>query len=482
MNAALVFYGEFIVRTTKKFLALALCAAISANLFAAELSITEDQKSEAAKEKSGQNGGQSQETGFVLQLQNALNSGSMDAALALFDNMPESLKGNGELQKLRASLLISAGRHADAQKIIAELEQKNSGDLEIKEMKMVLAKASGNVAAKSAAIKEIIALDPTNPSANVELGQEKVLRKKYKEARGFYMTALKGDQNNQDALFGYGQTSYYMNKIDDARKAFDKILRLDPNSAVAYAYIGKLYAEDENYKLAEENIVKAIELNPGAYDYYMDWGTYSRMRGKFKQAEEAWSKAIKIDPSYFLAYAYRAGLFDEQNMYAKALDDYRMVIKTNPKYFYAYEALGILAWHEEKYEEARASFEKAFSYYPQSVSYPLMIAACMYKSNRAFEVKPFLQKVMKTYSDRESLEYLMIRLYHDLGPGNAENLILQKIDKEDNSTKKGKMTFYMALYDEIKGHEETARKIYNEVAALQSPMFFEFRLAEWKVK
>lgn len=470
------------MKTIKTLLALALCASLAGHIFAADLSITEDEKQNAKASSEQNKAAPSDEAGFALQLQAALQTGSLENAIALFDSMPSSLASNADLQKLRASLLISAGKTAEAQKVILDLEQKNSSDIEIKEMKMLLAKASKNSAAKSAAIKEILALDPTNPSANVELGGERVLKKKYKEARGYYMTALKGDENNQDALFGYGQTSYYMNKIEDAKKAFDKILRIDPNSAIAYAYKGKLYAEDENYKLAEESVVKAIELDPTSYDFYMDWGTYSRMRGKFKQAEEAWTRATKINPDYFLAYAYRAGLYDEQNMYAKALDDYRMVIKTNPKYYFAYEALGILAWHEGNFAEARASFEKAFSYYPQNISYPLIIAACMYKDKRAFEVKPFLQKVMKNYGDHESLEYLMLRLYHDLGPSNAENLITQKIIKEDNSTKKGKMSFYMALYDEIKGREELAKKMYNEVAALQSPMFFEFRLAEWKVR
>ncbi len=466
------------MKTIKTFLALALCASLAGNIFAADVKINEDQKKAAEQNKKAP----SEEAGFALQLQAALQAGSLENAIALFDSMPASLASNADLQKLRASLLISAGKTSDAQKVIAELEQKNSSDIEIKEMKIVLAKASNNASAKSAAIKEILALDPTNPSANVELGGERVLKKKYKEARNYYMTALKGDENNQDALFGYGQTSYYMNKIEDAKKAFDKILRIDPTNAIAYAYKGKLYAEDENYKLAEENIVKAIELDPTSYDFYMDWGTYSRMRGKFKQAEEAWTRATQINPDYFLAYAYRAGLYDEQNMHAKALDDYRMVIKTNPKYYFAYEALGILAWHEGNFAEARASFEKAFSYYPQNISYPLIIAACMYKDKKGFEVKPFLQKVMKNYGDHDSLEYLMLRLYHDLGPSNAENLITQKIIKEDNSTKKGKMSYYMGLYDEIKGREELAKKMYNEVAALQSPMFFEFRLAEWRVK
>ena len=470
------------MKFTKTLIALALCSSLAGHIFAADLSITEDKKEaqKAADQKNKK--APSEEAGFALQLQAALQEGTLENAIALFDSMPASLASNADLQKLRASLLISAGKTAEAQKVISELEQKNSSDIELKEMKIILAKASNNSSAKSAALKELLALDPNNPSANIELGEEKVLKKKYKEARTYYMTALKGDENNQEALFGYGQTSYYLNKIEDAKKAFDKILRLDPNSAIAYAYIGKLYAEDENYKLAEENILKAIELDPKAYDYYMDLGSYSRFRGKFKQAEEAWTRAIQIKPDYFLAYAYRGGLYDEQNKYAQALDDYRMVIKTNPKYFYAYESLGILAWHEGNYAEARASFEKAFSYYPQNISYPLIIAACMYKDKRAFEVKPFLQKVMKSYGDHESLEYLMLRLYHDLGPSNAENLITQKIIKEDNSTKKGKMSFYMALYDEIKGRDELAKKMYNEIAALQSPMFFEFRLAEWKVK
>ena len=421
------------MKMIKMLFAAAICASLAGSLFAADVSITESQKKEAEKSQKAPAG----EAGFALQLQAALQTGSLENAIALFDSMPASLSSNQDLQKLRASLLISAGKTAEAQKAIAELEKNNSSDIEVKEMKMLLAKASKNSSAK---------------------------------------------ENNQDALFGYGQTSYYMNKLDDSRKAFNKILKLDPNSAIAYAYIGKLYAEDENYKLAEENILKAIQLDPTAYDFYMDLGTYSRMRGKYDQAEKAWTAAIKIDPNYFLAYAHRAGLYDEQNLYAKALDDYRMVIKTNPKYYFAYESLGILAWHEEKYAEARASFEKAYSYYPQNISYPLIIAACMYKDKKAFEVKPFLQKAMKNYGEHDSLEYLMLRLYHDLGPSNAENLIAQKIIKEDNTTKKGKMSFYMGLYDEIKGHDELAKKMYNEVAALQSPMFFEFRLAEWKVK
>ena len=156
------------MKCARFFSAAAICLFLGGTLSAAELSITEEQRQEEAKSSAAP----SNEADFAKNLQAALQNGSLEDALALFDGIPASLASNADLQKLRASLLISAGRHADAQKLLADLEQKNSGDIEIKEMKMILAKASGNAGAKSAAIKEIIAIDPTNPSANIALGEE----------------------------------------------------------------------------------------------------------------------------------------------------------------------------------------------------------------------------------------------------------------------------------------------------------------------
>lgn len=458
------------------FLASLLCAFPN---FAADVSITENRHTQSAATDSPA-------VAFVRSLSAVLQGGSAEQAADLFQTMPAELKNDFDLQKLHASLLISAARYDDAKKLISELEQKNASDIEIKELKMMLAKVTGNGSAKSAALKEIVALDPNNPSANTELGQEQVLKHKYKPAKNYYAKALKGDPNNLDALFGYGQTSYYLNEIETAKKTFNKMVELDPQNAQAYAYIGKLYAEDENYLRAEESVLHAIALDGSNYDFYMDLGTYQRFRGKFKDAEKAWTNAIQINPDYFLAYAYRAGLYDEQNLYDNALEDYRMVIKTNPQYYFAYESVGMLAWRIGNYDEARMAFEKAYSYNKKNVSYPLMIAACYYKAvkqpNQAVQVKPFLAKAMKDFPDHDSLDYLMLRLYHDLGPGNAENLVSRKIQSESNGTKKGKMTFYLALFDEIMGRDELSKKMYSEVASLQSPMFFEFRLAEWKVK
>ena len=200
-----------------------------------------------------------------------------------------------------------------------------------------------------------------------------------------------------------------------------------------------------------KKILVYIENNNSVSDELA--GKSQELAGKFDDAEKAWTKAISINPDYFLAYAYRAGLYDEQNKFDKALKDYRKVVETNPKYYFAYEALGILAWHEGNWDEARASFEKAYSYNKENVSYPLMIFACWNKAGNYQKGKIFLETVMKGMSDKTTLAFQMIRMYHDMGPGNAETDIALKIQKEDKTTVRGKMLYYFALYYELKNKD-----------------------------
>lgn len=456
--------------------AFALMISMTAGLFAAEV---KSQK-EPAKPQAPSN----PKVVFVQNLQNFLDSGDLDKAIASFDSLAGKDAEDSGLMLIKASLLISASRTAEASALLDVLENKDPSNIEVLEMKIMVAKAGGDkyVSAKKAAINKVLALDPNNATANIELAQEQVLNHKYKFARNYYKKALISAPTDPNALFGMGQTSYYLNDIEEARIAFKKMLFLNPNEAIAYQYLGKLEAEDENYKKALDYINKAIEIENDNYEFYMDLGNYSRYTGKFADAEKAWSKAISINPDYFLAYTYRAGLYDEQNKFELALKDYRKVVETNPKYYFAYEAQGILAWHEKNYDEARAAFETAYSYNKENISYPLIIAACYIKTGKLQQAKLFLEKVMKGMADKQTVEFAMVRLYHDQGPGNAENDLAIKIPKIDKTNPRGKMLYYFALYYELKGVNTLAAKYYTEVKNMQSPMFFEYRLAEWSLE
>lgn len=417
---------------------------------------------------------------FANKLQKELSANNLKGAIALFDKMPASLKEDAELQTLLCALYYSDGQYDKAIANAEEILQKDGKNIDALELISMANHAKGDRKAYQATAQRILAVDPYNPSVNVQQGQDYAMSKKYKLARTSYAKALKGDSKNEDALFGYAQMSYYLNDVKSSKETFEKLVEQNPQSSISYAYLGKLSAEEQNYLRAESLVKKAISIEPLNYDYYMDLGNYLRSQGKYDAAATAWNKAVELDPSYFLAYAYLAGIYDERDMFDKALENYHMVIKTNPKYFYAYEETAILEYHAGNYQNAITYFNKAYEY-SQSLSYKLMIAACFYKMKKPLDAKNVLAPVLKTL-DRESLDYQMTRFYSDNYNRNAEVALVQRIDKEENSQKKGKMQFYMGLYYEVMGGEAGAADYYAKVASMQAPMFFEYRIAEWGMK
>lgn len=154
-----------------------------------------------------------------------------------------------------------------------------------------------------------------------------------------------------------------------------------------------------------------------------------------------------------------------------------MVIKTNPDYFYAYESIGILAIHEKNWKLARESFMKCYDYNKDNISYPLMVTYCYYMEKDSFNAKKYSDSVLRKL-DRSTIDYQILRVYHDLA---GEMPLPQKIAALTNGNKKGKMYFYLGLLYDMMGGTEASNKYFMEVVKLNSPQFFEYRIAEWKM-
>ncbi len=414
---------------------------------------------------------------FIYSLQEALENGTIQDALSLFDSIPQEESDDFDLQFLKAALLVSATEYNSAKTICNNLLTREPENTDVIELAATIAKAQGNTAERNKQLKVLLGLDAYNPAANIALAEDAFSKKNYKQSRQYYQKALVREPKNQDALFGVGQTSYYLEDDKRATSTFKQILKDDPYYAPAYSYLGKLAAADNEFKVASDYIKKAIALEPDNYDYVMDYGMYERDLGHYAEAEKAWTKAIQIQPDYFLAYAYRAGLLDEQDRFSDALRDYNMVVKLKPEYYYAYESIGVLAIHEKKWKTAREAFQKCFSYNANNISYPLMITYCYYMEGNSAMAKSFSDSVLRKL-DRSSIDYAMLRVYHDLA---GEMPLPQKISHLSSRNQQGKMYFYLGLLYDMIGGSEASREYFTKVVAMNSPMFFEYRIAEWSV-
>lgn len=417
---------------------------------------------------------------FVQNLQNELESGSIENAIALFGQMPAELADNEDLQVLLASLYISNGEYKNAINAANVVLDKDSSNLEAMELIAMASRAAGDKAKYNEVNKKILTKDPYNASANIMQAEDYSLAKKYKLSREAYKKVLKSDPKNEDAMYGVAMTSYYLDDLDIAQYYCEQILSQNSNDVQALAFMGKLYAENNSNAKACEYMEKALEVGGDNYDYLLELGLYYKRRNLVAKSIEVTQKAVNMNPDYFLGYAYLAGMYDEMEDFDNALYNYNKVIQTNPQYYFAYEEAAILEYHAKNYDQAIKYFKKA-NEYSKSYSYQMMIAACYLQKKDSFNAKKVLAEIMKPL-DRESLEYNIARFFSESYNRNAEASITQKISKEDNSNKKGKMLFYMGLYYEINGFEDYAKEYYAKVAKMQAPMFFEYRIAEWGIK
>lgn len=415
---------------------------------------------------------------FVRHLKEQLSGGDINAALSSFDDMPDAIRDDIDIQILHASLLLSSGRNKEAGVLGDKLMAAHSSNTDVLELGATIAAASGDTKKRDDILTKILKTDPLNVSANVQKGGIEAARHKYRPAYNYYKKALEGDSTNTDALFGCGQMAYYNGSLKESEKCFKAILEKDAKNDEALAYMGKLACESENYLRAAKYAKEAIEVNPNGYSHQIDYGRYLRSLGRYDEAAAAWTSAIELKPDYFLAYTYRASLRQERKLYKGALEDYYDVVRTNPKYYFAFEEIGMLEWRAGRMEECRDAFMKALEASKDNWPYQLMIAATYIKQKNITEMKKYLAPCMKNM-DRTSEEYLMLRLFHDQGTINAEIQLKNKITKVEKTTKRGKLLYYMGLYYEMRGNTDIANDFYSQVIAMQAPMFFEYQMAEW---
>ena len=107
-----------------------------------------------------------------------------------------------------------------------------------------------------------------------------------------------------------------------------------------------------------------------------------------------------------------------------------------------------------------------------------MISATYQKEGKAFDNKEFLTTALKQVA-RDSLDYHVLRLYYD---SLGDDAVLKKVVNEQDSTIRGKMLFYLALFYENIDLPQLAMQYYLEIVDMQAPMFFEYRLAEWAIE
>jgi tetratricopeptide (TPR) repeat protein len=404
-----------------------------------------------------------------------LGRGDFEGALVLFDRIDREEAETPALRILKASVLSSAGRPGEARSIIEEIVSQEPDNTEALFVLAALESAAGREREQKAVLEQIIKIEPENAEALVELGDIALGARSLRTAAGYYDRALRADAENGGALVGRAMVYRYEKNPKNAERLLNRAVRLYPQWASplherARLYRGAGYAEDA---LADLDAAKALE--PDSYWIAVDRGSALIDVNRKPEALEEFRRAISLNPEVFIAYVYSAGIKDETGDYEGAEKDYAILARLKPEYYFAFEGLGIIRMRKHQWAEARDAFLEAYRQAPNELSYALLAAMNWMRAGKLNDPRQFLAQALRK-AERESLDWYMLRLYHDLA---GDNDVAIRIDREKNLDNKARMLYYLANYYDIRGNKNLAEKYFIQVKDMDRKTIPEWRLNEW---
>ncbi|HCC37794.1 MAG TPA: hypothetical protein DEQ14_09340 [Treponema sp.] len=414
----------------------------------------------------------------LTEISRFLGEGKYSDALSLFDKIESPDSESDEIQLIKASVFNTLGQSADARGIAEEIISREPENIDALLVLAASAAVDGKNRDQRSILEKVIKIDPAHTKALCDLGFMALSTQSLRTAAGYFDRALASDSDYGDALVGRAVTYRYGHEPQKAEQLLNKAIRLYPEWASPLNERARLYKGAGFAREALADLDKAKILEPDNGWIAVDRGMTLVDLNRKDEALEEFSRAIKIDPENFLAHVYSAGIKDERGDIAGAEQDYIALTRIKPEYYFAFEGLGMAKMRNEEWGAARDAFLEAYRYAPKEYSYALLAAINWMRAGQLNDPKQFLAQVLRSVP-RESLEWYMLRLFHDLA---GDNDIALRIDKETNFDNKARMLFYLANYYDIRGNKNLADRYFLQTREMNRQTTPEWRLNEWFIE
>ena len=166
-------------------------------------------------------------------------------------------------------------------------------------------------------------------------------------------------------------------------KAYQKLTEVAPDSVAAWLHFGNFYLTHSNFKEAIKYLEKAYELDNNNSDVIASLSQAYDFAGEKEKAIVLYEKAVEMNPDE-MAFPFNLGLLyykeamkegvseaDKKADLQKCIEHFAHVIKLDPEsdedfIKQAYEIKSSAEIQLEKYEDAKATLEKAIEVFPDT--------------------------------------------------------------------------------------------------------------------
>jgi tetratricopeptide (TPR) repeat protein len=150
-------------------------------------------------------------------------------------------------------------------------------------------------------------------------------------------------------------------KFDEAISEYSKAITLDPKLPFLYSGRGRAYRLKRDNINAIADFTKALEIEPNAFEVYFERGDLLAARMQFDKAIDDYTKAIGGSPDTRY-YLNRGLIYMLQEKYDPARADFEKVINDVPRMHVAYYNLGLIHTYQGNLDKAVAELSQAIRF------------------------------------------------------------------------------------------------------------------------
>lgn len=176
------------------------------------------------------------------------------------------------------------------------------------------------------------------------------------------------NNNTPEVHFSLGQVYNATGKSAEAVEELKKALELAPNSDEGYRRLGLAYRSLGKKAEALQAFQQAVDANPYYWANYNQLGSAYFQYGDNDRALKAFQRVAELAPQNKTGWANIATVQYNLGKWNEAIEANKKALELDPSAG-LYSNLGTAYFFQERYDEARANFEKAVEISPQVPTY-----------------------------------------------------------------------------------------------------------------
>lgn len=184
------------------------------------------------------------------------------------------------------------------------------------------------------ALNRVVAMDPNNADAHIELSRLHLIFLDSEASLEEAQRAVELAPDDPEALNTLARALDWVGEYDDAMDYAMSALDIDPTNATTLATIAEVYTDVGNWEVAADYIDQALAADPRNVLALRNKAYLLERQGSYTEAVAAYQAALDIAPTRFDLYIekarqYRIGLLDYEaanDAYRSAVEVYRSVV------------------------------------------------------------------------------------------------------------------------------------------------------------